>query len=138
VIGQITMKRTQSDLSVVMQSPAPHTNIHDLAAQRHALPSRCNGISAPCIASSYVATPTPGRYISRLCRQFAHKLPVSFDEHHGRIELAFGLAHLHADRAGLCITVLSDNLQDLEKLKHLIATHFERFAWQAELTLDWQ
>ncbi|MDX1724974.1 MAG: DUF2218 domain-containing protein [Pseudomonas sp.] len=103
-----------------------------------AQPSRCNGISAACIASSYVATATPARYISRLCTQFSHKLPVSFDEHQGRIEFAFGLSHLYADTTGLHITALSNNLQDLEKLKHLIATHFERFAWQAELSLDWQ
>ena len=134
------MKRAQSGISNMTQSPAlyPHNTLEDLAAQRHAIPSRCNGISAPCVASSYVATPTPARYISRLCTQFAHKLPVSFDEHHGRIEFAFGLSHLHADRTGLHITALSNNQQDLEKLKHLIAAHFERFAWQAELSLDWQ
>ncbi|TIH11176.1 DUF2218 domain-containing protein [Pseudomonas leptonychotis] len=90
------------------------------------------------MASSYVVTATPARYISLLCAQFAHKLPVSVDEQHGCIEFAFGLAHLHADSAGLHLTALSNSAQDLEKLKHLIATHFERFAWQAELNLDWQ
>lgn len=134
------MKRAQSGISTVTQRPAlyPHNRLDDLAALRHAQPSRCNGISAACIASSYVATATPARYISRLCTQFSHKLPVSFDEHQGRIEFAFGLSHLYADTTGLHITALSNNLQDLEKLKHLIATHFERFAWQAELSLDWQ
>lgn len=134
------MKRAQSGINTVTQGPAlyPRNSLDALAAQRHALPSRCNGISAPCIASSYVATTTPARYISRLCAQFSHKLPVSFDEHHGRIEFAFGLSHLRADRTGLHITALSNNPQDLDKLKHLIAAHFERFAWQAELSLNWQ
>ncbi|VXB02177.1 conserved hypothetical protein [Pseudomonas sp. 8BK] len=134
------MKRAQSGTSSMTLAPAlyPRDALDNLAAQRHAHPGRCNGISAPYIASSYVATATPARYISRLCTQFAHKLPVSFDEHHGRIEFTFGLSHLHADRAGLHITALSNNPQDLDKLKHLIAAHFERFAWQAELSLDWQ
>ncbi|MDO9619274.1 MAG: DUF2218 domain-containing protein [Pseudomonas sp.] len=134
------MKRAQSGISNMTQRPAlyPRNVLEALAAQRHALPERCKGISAPCIASSYIATTTPACYISRLCTQFAHKLPVSFDEHHGRIEFAFGLSHLHADRTGLYITALSNNAQDLDKLKHLIAAHFERFAWQAELSLDWQ
>lgn len=134
------MKRVQSGISTAPQRPAlyQHDKLAWLAAQRHELPSRSSGISAPCIASSYVATPTPARYISRLCTHFAHKLPVSFDEQHGRIEFAFGLSHLHADRTGLHITALSNNQQDLDKLKHLIAAHFERFAWQAELSLDWQ
>ena len=134
------MRRAQSETSSMPQNSAlyPRHALDSLAAQRHAHPERCNGINAPCIASSYVATTTPARYISRLCTQFAHKLPVSFDEHYGRIEFAFGLSHLHADRTGLHITALSHNPQDLEKLKHLIAAHFKRFAWQAELNLDWQ
>ncbi|WP_339523144.1 DUF2218 domain-containing protein [Pseudomonas sp. EA_35y_Pfl2_R111] len=134
------MKRALSGLGTFNQRPAfyPRTTLDTLAAQRHAIPSRCNGIGAPCIASSYVPTPTPARYISRLCAQFAHKLQVSCDEHHGRIEFDFGLAHLHADSTGLHIMALSSNPQDLEKLKHLIAAHFERFAWQAEISLDWQ
>ena len=134
------MKRAQSGNSSMTQSPAFYSRhaLDNLAAQRHAHPDRCNGISAPCIASSFVATATPARYISRLCTQFTHKLPVSFDEHHGRIEFAFGLSHLHADQTGLHITALSNNPQDLDKLKHLIAAHFERFAWQAELSLNWQ
>ena len=133
------MKHALSGIGTINQSPAfnPRTALDKLAAQRHAIPSRCNGISAPCIASSYVATPTPARYIRRLCEQFAHKLTVSCDEHHGRIEFDFGLTFLQAERTGLHITALSSNLQDLEKLKHLIAAHFERFAWQAELSLDW-
>ena len=88
--------------------------------------------------TAFVRTDTPARYISRLCKHFAHKLPVSFDEQQGRIEFAFGLSHLHADSTGLHITALSHNPQDLEKLKQLIAALFERFAWQAELSLDWQ
>jgi hypothetical protein len=133
------LKRVQSGISTVPQRPAlyQHDKLAWLAAQRHALPSRSSGISAPCIASSYVATATPARYIDRLGAQFVHKLPVSVDRQHARIEFAFGLAHLHADSHGLHLTALSNNLQDLEKLKHLIATHFERFAWQAELNLDW-
>lgn len=137
------MKYAQSGSRTLTQRPAlyPHNRLpvrDTLAAQRHAHLSRGNGISAPCIASSYVVTATPAGYISSLCAQFAHKLPVSFDEQQGRIEFTFGLSHLHADSTGLHITVLSHNPQDLDKLKQLIAALFERFAWQAELSLDWQ
>lgn len=134
------MKHAQSGSSTLPQQPhlQARNAVGSLAAKRHAHPKRCNGIAALHIASSHVVTDTPARYISRLCAQFAHKLPVSFGDHHGRIEFAFGLSHLHVDRTGLHITVLSNNPQDLNKLKHLIATHFERFAWQGELDLAWQ
>lgn len=89
-------------------------------------------------ASAHVGTDTPARYISRLCKHFAHKIPVSFDEQQGRIEFTFGLALLQADAQGLTLRVESANSADLEKLKGVVASHFERFAWQEELQLDWR
>ncbi|MFZ3205156.1 MAG: DUF2218 domain-containing protein [Pseudomonas sp.] len=88
-------------------------------------------------ATSHVPTATPGRYIGRLCKHFAHKIPVSFDERQGRIEFAFGLALLDAERDGLRLTVQSADHAQLEKLKQVVASHFERFAWQEALSLDW-
>ncbi|MGL4316200.1 MAG: DUF2218 domain-containing protein [Pseudomonas sp.] len=89
-------------------------------------------------ASAHVTTDTPARYISRLCKHFAHKIPVSFDEQQGRIEFTFGLALLQADAQGLTLHVESTSSEDLEKLKGVVASHFERFAWQEELQLEWR
>lgn len=89
-------------------------------------------------ACAHVATDTPARYISRLCKHFAHKIPVSFDEQQGRIEFAFGLALLQADAQGLTLRVQSRDGKDLEKLQGVVASHFERFAWQEALSLDWR
>ncbi|MNF32843.1 hypothetical protein D3C85_671270 [compost metagenome] len=88
-------------------------------------------------ATTHVPTATPGRYIGRLCKHFAHKIPVSFDEQQGRIEFAFGLALLDAARDGLRLTVQSADQEQLEQLKQVVASHFERFAWQEALSLDW-
>ena len=84
-----------------------------------------------------VATDKPARYISRLCKHFAHKIPVRFDEQQGQITFEIGEASLHADSNGLTLQVDTKNPADLAKLQHLVASHFERFAWQDALTLDW-
>ena len=89
-------------------------------------------------SSAHVATETPARYISRLCKHFAHKIPVSFDEQQGPIEFAFGLGLLRAEDAGLTLRVEGNSQADLEKLQAVMASHFERFAWQEALQLDWQ
>ncbi|MGG2395841.1 DUF2218 domain-containing protein [Pseudomonas sp. SH1-B] len=89
-------------------------------------------------SSAFVTTDTPARYISRLCKHFAHKIPVSFDEQQGRIEFTAGLATLQAEEQGLRLQVESANNDDLQRLQGVVASHFERFAWQEELTLDWQ
>jgi hypothetical protein len=87
---------------------------------------------------AFVATDTPARYIGRLCKHFAHKVPVEFDERQGRVEFEFGLALLQAEDGGLSLRVQAANDDDLEKLEHVVASHFERFAWQEALALDWQ
>ena len=89
-------------------------------------------------SATFVATATPARYISRLCKHFAHKIPVSFDEHQGRIEFAFGLALLQAEDAGLTLRVQARSAEERQQLEQVVASHFERFAWQEALTLDWQ
>ncbi|AYC31475.1 DUF2218 domain-containing protein [Pseudomonas cavernae] len=91
----------------------------------------------PLSATTHVPTATPARYIGRLCKHFAHKIPVHYDEHAGRIEFAFGLCLLTAENAGLTLRVESSNTADLEKLQQVVASHFERFAWQEALQLDW-
>lgn len=88
--------------------------------------------------SAFVSTATPARYISRLCKHFAHKIPVSFDEQQGRIEFDMGVALLQASETGLQLTVQSETDEGLQRLKQVVASHFERFAWQETLTLDWQ
>lgn len=89
-------------------------------------------------STAFVATDTPARYISRLCKHFAHKIPVSFDEHQGSITFTSGLATLKAENQGLRLQVQSDNSEDLQRLQGIVCSHFERFAWQEELALDWQ
>jgi uncharacterized protein len=89
-------------------------------------------------SSAFVATDSPGRYIARLCRHFAHKLPVSFDETQGSIQFDAGRSLLHAEYGGLALRVEAVSQESLEKLQHVMASHFERFAWQQALQLDWQ
>ena len=89
-------------------------------------------------ATAHVSTATPARYIGRLCKHFAHKIPVSFDERQGRIEFEFGLALLAAEHDGLRLNVQGADQAQLDRLKQVVASHFERFAWQEALALDWR
>ncbi|MNR08265.1 hypothetical protein D3C85_1244130 [compost metagenome] len=89
-------------------------------------------------ASAHVSTATPARYISRLCKHFAHRVSVSFDEQQGRIEFELGLGLLRAEGDGLTLAVESRSPEGLERLKEIVGSHFVRVAWQAELQLEWR
>ncbi|MBT8767992.1 DUF2218 domain-containing protein [Metapseudomonas boanensis] len=88
-------------------------------------------------ASAYVATPTPARYISRLCKHFAHRVTVEFDEQRGRIEFDLGLGLLRAEGDGLTLSVESQTQEGLDRLQEIVGSHFVRVAWQEELQLEW-
>ncbi|MNF72454.1 hypothetical protein D3C76_1490950 [compost metagenome] len=89
-------------------------------------------------ASAHVSTATPARYISRLCKHFAHRVSVSFDEQQGRIEFELGLGLLRAEGDGLTLAVESQSPEGLERLKEIVGSHFVRVAWQEELQLEWR
>lgn len=89
-------------------------------------------------SSAFVATSTPARYIRRLCQHFAHKIPVNFNDQQGHLDFNFGQARLTADEQGLTLMVASRDAGDLSKLQEIVASHFERFAWQESLQLEWR
>jgi hypothetical protein len=89
-------------------------------------------------ASTFVVTDSPARYISRLCKHFAHKVPVSFDEQQGRVEFERGVGLLHAEANGLRLSVQAADGDALAHVQEVLDRHFVRVAWQEELTLVWQ
>ncbi|WP_438670576.1 DUF2218 domain-containing protein [Pseudogemmobacter sonorensis] len=52
-------------------------------------------------SSARFPTSHGSKYIQQLCKHFAHKVEVSFDEHRGRAALPMGPAELVADAEGL-------------------------------------
>ena len=78
-----------------------------------------------------------GRYLGQLCKHFAHKLPVTFDEIAGTISFAIGDCHLVATDAALTID-LDGPAESLEQLRDVVTRHLDRFAFREELVYDWR
>ncbi len=89
-------------------------------------------------AVATVATVHGSRYLQQVCKHFAHKIEVSYDQHHGECIFAMGTAVLDADNAGLTIVARAENDADLERTKTVIESHLVRFAFREELSpLGW-
>lgn len=89
------------------------------------------------VATARVPTGKASRYLQQLCKHFAHKLPVAFDEHAGSITFPIGECALSADAEALTITAASPGEAELEQLKDVIIRHLVRFAFREELQVDW-
>jgi hypothetical protein len=81
----------------------------------------------------------PGRYLSQLCKHFEHKLPVTFDPSHGRIDFSIGPCDLDAatDPETLIMRVTTTNLADLATLEDVVARHLKRFAFREPPEIAW-
>ena len=85
-----------------------------------------------------IATEQASRYLQQLCKHFAHKRPVTFDEHAGEISFSVGDCRLKAQDNTLRLSLTAPNGENMEQLKDVVVRHLVRFAFREELQVDWQ
>ena len=76
-------------------------------------------------------------YLQQIGKHFSHKLQVEFDAQAGRIEFPFGIAELNAEELGLNMIAKAETSENLDKMKYVLASHLERFAFREKLKCNW-
>lgn len=89
-------------------------------------------------STSLVKTSAPARLISRLCRHWGHKFPVTVDNLNGEITLGIGHCSLKGSEAGLSVNLKAENVENLSRLEGVVALHLQRMAGSEELSFDWE
>ena len=91
-------------------------------------------------ATTHFATEDGQKYLTQLCKHFAHKVPTTFDEKHGRIDFEAGRCELEADPdAGILVMrVSAADEAGLERLENVVAHHLVRFAFREQLEVSWK
>lgn len=90
------------------------------------------------LSESHITTDKSVVYMQRLCRHFAHKVPAECDEAHGRVQFAMGVCEMRATGTNLILRAQADNPEALERLKAVVSSHLERFAFREELKVQWK
>lgn len=86
-----------------------------------------------------VETPNADRYLTQLCKHFAHKISVDHGEGRGIAEFPWGgTCRLHADGGHLELHCSADDSDGLNKVVAVVDDHLRRFAWREALTPDWK
>jgi hypothetical protein len=86
-----------------------------------------------------VPTEQGSRYLQQLCKHWAHKMPVEFDAHAGKITFPDGaIANLTAHAATLEVRLDIPEGGDVAQMEHVVASHLDRFAFrEAPLPFAW-
>lgn len=110
------------------------TDPNSSAAETPASPAASGGVSSV----AEVPTAHASRYLQQLCKHFAHKRPVSFDETAGHINFTIGDCRLSAAGETLVLRCEAPDREQLAQLEDVVVRHLVRFAFREELRLDWR
>ncbi|MFH1793587.1 MAG: DUF2218 domain-containing protein [Pseudomonadota bacterium] len=89
-------------------------------------------------SSALVPTEHASKYLQQLCKHWSHRLEVTFDTMQGTVKFPEAVATMSAREGGLEVTVESAAAETVERLKGVVSTHLDRFAFrEAPLTFEW-
>ncbi|WP_157953689.1 DUF2218 domain-containing protein [Oceanimonas marisflavi] len=88
-------------------------------------------------ASTVINTLEGSKYLRHLCKHFNHKVEARWTDNQGEIEFDIGRCTLAADSEALHIHCRAEDEIQLEELKDVIKSHFDRFARREHHVLHW-
>lgn len=90
------------------------------------------------ITTARYPTAHASKYLQQLCKHFAHKAEVRYDETIGHAALPPGPATLTADAEGLTIRIESEDAKSMIHARFIIDSHLVTFAHREGFSgLDW-
>ena len=84
-----------------------------------------------------VTTARSVRYLGRLCKHFAHRIPATFSGTQGRIEFPSGICELEAAGDLLVLRATAADAPSLSQVEEVVARHLERFAFRDKPGISW-
>ena len=70
------------------------------------------------------------RYMTQLCKHFAHRLEVTLNERDAQIVFSSGVCDVTAEETGLRMCVAAEDEAGLEQLQSVVISHLQRFAFR--------
>lgn len=91
------------------------------------------------VTTARYPTAHASKYLQQLCKHFAHKTEVEYDETKGHCALEAGPAELRAEEDALLVRVTAEDAKGLIQSRFVIDIHLVTFAHrEGFLGLTWQ
>jgi uncharacterized protein len=88
-------------------------------------------------ASTHIPTAHAAKYILKLCRHFAHKVPAAFTEQQGTVRFLQGQCVMKAGPDSLGIYLQASAAGGIQAMQFIIDDHLRRFARLESLAYGW-
>ena len=90
-------------------------------------------------SSATVPTANARRYMTQLCKHFAHRVTATFGEREGAIAFTAGQVRLRAAPENLMLVADADQADGLDLVQRIVEIHLRRYAYrEPDLAVDWR
>ncbi|WP_136254875.1 DUF2218 domain-containing protein [Onishia niordana] len=90
------------------------------------------------ISRAEIPTESGSKLINRLCKHWAHKFEVEHGEGNGRVQFETGTCLMKAEQECLVVAIEALDVDALDSLEGVVASHLERMAGDEALTIVWE
>ncbi|MDS9469881.1 DUF2218 domain-containing protein [Paracoccus sp. MBLB3053] len=85
--------------------------------------------------TGHFATPNAQRYMTQLCKHFAHKVPATVEGDQAHVKFQKGSAQMRAGADDLEVTITTSEAEAVAMLRAVIDDHLARFAFRENFTM---
>ncbi|MSP51826.1 MAG: DUF2218 domain-containing protein [Alphaproteobacteria bacterium] len=89
------------------------------------------------VSEAKVKTDKASQYMVQLCKHFGHRVPATYTENTGRIELDMGVCTMQSDPDHMALRSEATDEASLARLEDVIAKHLDHFAWREKPPVNW-
>lgn len=88
-------------------------------------------------ACTHIPTADASKYILKLCRHFAHKVPADFTALRGQVRFVQGQCVMKADAQSLSIYMQAEVEDGIRAMQFIVDDHLQRFVRFEALSYQW-
>lgn len=79
------------------------------------------------------------KYMHQMCKHFAHKVSVTYDDAKGHVDFPMGHSDMLVQSDGLQIDVMAEASEEARRtVETIIEKHLVKFAWREEISFEWR
>ncbi|KVM83780.1 DUF2218 domain-containing protein [Burkholderia stagnalis] len=93
---------------------------------------------APFVSTAELTLPQADRVLFKLCKHYAIKVPVVFDEHRATVDFPYGVCRMLRTDDLLSLRCEADAADKLAQIQYVMDEHLALMSRNRQLVVEWQ
>ncbi|MCW0044895.1 DUF2218 domain-containing protein, partial [Burkholderia pseudomallei] len=93
---------------------------------------------APFVSTAELTLPQADRVLFKLCKHYAIKVPIDFDEHRATVDFPYGVCRMLRTDDVLSLRCEADAADKLAQIQYVMDEHLALMSRNRQLVVAWQ